>query len=137
MLKSKTLVLAGSLLCVSASWAGNFSNMDLKGDYAYAGAGFSTAGNVVSSIGIFSPNGQGGATITGKVVQDGALIPIPDQECTYEVESDGTGTLDCLITDYAFVIDHNGQNAAFIPVADIKDENVSGNLTAVVLVKKQ
>ncbi len=113
-----------------------FSNRSLRGAYGFTSSG-TLFGDPGIAVGRITFDGQGHCTLVIRVniAAAGGTEPIDATSCTYDVQSDGTGTLPVVIPGLggrftlAFVIVDHGQEVFTISL----DEGVS----TTALLKKQ
>jgi hypothetical protein len=94
------------------------SNATLKGTFVFKGVGFivspATVAGPFADVNTLTFDGNGAATGTGIVSQNGNIVPVTETG-TYKVNSDCTGTYEVLLSPfgftahYYFVIDASGE----------------------------
>ena len=136
-----SLVLTGMwLLMVGVSGVAadddeSFSNRSLRGAYGFIASG-TLNDNAAIGVGRYTFHGNGTCSLVTRVniAAAGGTEPIDATSCTYEVQSDGTGTITLELPgfgtfNFAFVIIDNKKELQLITL----DPGVS----ATVVVKKQ
>jgi len=127
-------LLMGSMAAAPAT-AQSFSNQSLQGAYGDISSG-TLDGQSAIAVARFTFDGEGNCDLvaTVNIAAAGGQGPVTANSCTYNVQSDGTGTLTVDLPglglfNTAFVIVHDGTEVYMITV----DPNVS----VTVLLKKQ
>ena len=89
------LIVGLTLVGVATSEAGGrFSRRSLRGTYGFSGAGTLAAGTVQAGlVGLNSFDGAGGCDIRVRLNAGGTVVPLNTAECSYTVNSDGTGQI--------------------------------------------
>src|SRR5215510_3727600 len=120
---------------VTADDDASFSNRSLRGAYGFIASG-TLNDNAAIGVGRYTFRGNGTCNLVTRVniAAAGGTEPIDATSCTYEVQSDGTGTITLELPgfgtfNFAFVIIDNKKELQLITL----DPGVS----ATVLVKKQ
>ena len=113
------LMLSGQLLMAGSAWGHDhgFSdpNRRLRGSYGFAATGYfdanydaaskTTTGAVAERVGVYTFDGKGNCTIHSLANKAGLAAGViqDTEDCTYQVNADGTGQVDAVLGGKSFL----------------------------------
>jgi hypothetical protein len=96
-------ITAAVLLAGASHAAGGYSKRSLRGSYGFSGSGTLAAGTIQAAVaGLNLFDGAGGCEVRARLNAGGQVVPLTTASCSYEVNRDGTGTLDVTFNEPPF-----------------------------------